>query len=110
MRLSSRLSLGLVMMAALGLGGCFNYSEPICSFSCGTGTAAANLCPSNYECRTDGYCHKVGTTESCGFSDASVAPDLSATLPEDLGPEGGTMNDQGPQSIDQSISDLSGLD
>jgi hypothetical protein len=103
----SRITLLFVVAAVLGLGGCFNYSEPICSFSCGTG-ADADLCPGNYECRSDGYCHKKGTTESCGFSDAAVSPDLSANIdqgPGDLASEAGTpATDQGP-AVDQSIAD-----
>jgi hypothetical protein len=98
----------LLITAALGLGGCFNYSEPVCSFSCGTGDAGADFCPGNYECRADGYCHKIGTTEACGFSDAAVSPDLSAVIdqgPPDLTSEDATSNDQGPGE-----PDLSGLD
>jgi hypothetical protein len=112
MRLAScvslgRVSLGLLVFAALGVGGCFNYSEPVCSFSCGTGDAAADLCPGNYECRADGYCHKIGTTEACEFSDAAVSPDLSA-IPDqgpDLASDGGP-GDQGSEApADQSLSD-----
>lgn len=71
----------LVFGFGLGFGGCFNPDKPTCSFVC---AGAAPLCPDDYECRSDNYCHLKGTTDSCGFSDAAVAPqDLSAT-PSDM--------------------------
>jgi hypothetical protein len=93
--------LAFLALALLGTTGCFNYSEPICSFSC-TASNGAAACPSNYECRTDGYCHKKGSTEACEFSDAAVSADLSAT--PDLTPavdmtstdEGSSPADAGP--------------
>jgi len=67
----------------LSTSGCFSPEEPICSFACGDNGA----CPDNYECRTDGYCHRKGTTESCLFSDAAVAPDLAGMTDMSVSPD-----------------------
>ena len=89
-----------IAAVVLGLTGCFNYSEPVCSFSC-TASNGADACPSNYECRTDGYCHKKGSTAACEFSDAAVSPDLSA-IPDmtemSSPPDSGPVTDAGPAS------------
>jgi hypothetical protein len=70
------------------LGGCFEFDEPVCSFACGPG-GGADSCPEDYECRSDGYCHRQGTTEICPFTDASVI-DQAAPVPDltnpDIGP------------------------
>ncbi len=101
-----RVSLGLLFVATLG--GCFNYSEPICSFSCGTGTGA-EVCPGSYECRADGYFVTRSAPPKLAISAiAALAPDLSA-IPDqgpDLASDGGPMSDEGlSPSMDQAISD-----
>jgi hypothetical protein len=70
----------LLFVVAIGFGGCFSPSEPICSFQC---SDSDPKCPMDYTCASDGYCHLAGhESESCGFSDASVPPDLAP--PNDL--------------------------
>ena len=69
----------LFALAALSFSGCFNVDKPICSYACSDTTPR---CPDDYECRTDGYCHKIGSTAECAFSDAAVPLDLS--MPRDL--------------------------
>jgi hypothetical protein len=68
----------LLSIAALALAcaGCFSPDEPVCSYAC---AEVAPKCPDDYECRPDGYCHKIGSTASCAFSDAAVPLDMSAT-------------------------------
>jgi hypothetical protein len=66
-----RLALLVVVLAA---GGCFSPDRPVCSYAC---SDTAPKCPDDYECRSDGYCHRVGTTAACGFSDAAMPQDLS---------------------------------
>ena len=56
-------------LVCLFAAGCFSVHEPPCSYACGPSGA----CPSDYQCLADGYCHKSGNTESCGY------PDLSTT-------------------------------
>lgn len=68
---------GLLVGGALALGGCFSPSQPICSYACADN---APRCPDHYECRPDGYCHRIGTTAACSFSDMST--DMSANVPD----------------------------
>lgn len=72
-KVAVRLWLACALGAATFASGCFDVDRPTCSFVCGTGS----LCPEEYECRKDGYCHLQGSTEACSFSDASVVADLS---------------------------------
>jgi len=93
--------LALLFMAALAFSGCFDVDEPLCSYACGDN----GLCPDDYQCLPDGYCHLHGTPGSCGFSDASApdssVPDLGADL---------SSNDQAA-SMDLSMQpDSSGTD
>jgi hypothetical protein len=69
-----------LLVAALVLGaGCFNPDKPACSYSC---SDTDPRCPEDYECRSDGYCHLVGTEEqSCNFA---PPPDMSMSLPADM--------------------------
>jgi len=78
--------------------GCFQYDEPTCSFACGAGA----LCPEDYECRSDGYCHKQGSTDVCPFSDAATPADLSAgvEMPSDMPTVDGGLVDSGNASND----------
>ena len=65
--------------------GCFDVDEPLCTFACGDN----GLCPDNYMCLPDGYCHLHGTAGSCGYPDAAMfLPDLSgsADMSSDDGP------------------------
>lgn len=68
-------------LAAVGLPACFNVDKPTCSYAC---SDTDPKCPDDYECRSDGYCHLVNTTEACAFSDAAVPLDMSK--PRDLLP------------------------
>jgi hypothetical protein len=70
---------GLALCLVLPLAGCFEYDEPDCSFKCGTDTSAP-LCPDDYECRSDGYCHLHDSTTVCPYSDASIVADQSVVL------------------------------
>jgi hypothetical protein len=84
----SRRLLSLAALAlAVAFSGCFNVDKPTCSYACSDTTPA---CPDDYECRTDGYCHLVGTTAECMFSDAAMAP-IDMSVPSDLTP--GTPSD-----------------
>jgi hypothetical protein len=62
---------------ALAAAGCFNPQKPTCSYVCADTTPR---CPDDYECRSDGYCHLVGSTDSCLFSDAAVPMDMSVSV------------------------------
>jgi hypothetical protein len=64
-------------LASLALSGCFNVDEPVCSYAC---AEVEPKCPEDYECRSDGYCHKKGTTGACSFS----VLDMSAAAVNDL--------------------------
>jgi hypothetical protein len=73
-------TLGLALTLALGVTGCFDPDKPLCSYAC---SETDHSCPDDYECRTDNYCHRKGSTGECGFSapaDQSVPlspPDLT---------------------------------
>jgi hypothetical protein len=79
----------LLVVATLALGaGCFNPDKPTCSYVC---SDTGPKCPEDYECRSDNYCHLVGTVGECGYSDAAVPVDMSATVPADLSSPAGDM-------------------
>jgi hypothetical protein len=63
----------VLLCATLLLAGCFNPDKPSCSYACADSDPR---CPDSYECRSDGYCHLMGTTDTCNFSDASVPLDM----------------------------------
>ncbi|HEX4459641.1 MAG TPA: hypothetical protein VIA18_16795 [Polyangia bacterium] len=76
-----RFVLVTLLLGSFGFAGCFNPDRPSCSFVC---SGSAPACPDQYECRADNYCHLIGNTDVCGFSDAATEPlDLSAT-PSDM--------------------------
>ncbi len=65
--------LGLV--AGLLLSQCYVPTYSDCAFRCGT---TAPLCPEQYECRTDGYCHLPDSVAVCSLgNDLSVMIDLA---------------------------------
>jgi hypothetical protein len=64
-------------LASTLLSGCFEPSEPPCSYSCGPN----GECPDDYSCAADNYCHLHGTG-ICFFSDAAVS------TPQDGGADG----------------------
>jgi hypothetical protein len=71
----------LLLIATLALAaGCFNPDKPSCSYACND---ADPRCPDDYECRADGYCHLIGSTDECLFSDAAVPLDM-ASQPADF--------------------------
>jgi hypothetical protein len=93
------LSLSLSMLVA----GCFNPSQPPCSFACGDNGS----CPDDYMCLSDGYCHFKGMSGECGYSDAAVVTDGGA--PPDLTPAididgGGNLPDL--STPDASVPDM----
>jgi len=68
----------LALVPLLALAGCFDPDEPLCVFSC---AEAPHECPSGYECRSDNYCHKAGTSGLCpGFS--TVDANVDAPMPD----------------------------
>jgi len=68
----------LAVVPVLALAGCFSPDEPLCVFSC---AEAPHECPSGYECRSDSYCHKAGTSGLCpGF--ATVDAGVDAPMPD----------------------------
>lgn len=67
----------VVGVAAWGLlGSCFAPTYSDCAFRCGT---QAPLCPDEYECRADGYCHLHTSAVSCAPApgDLGAASDAS---------------------------------
>src|SRR6185436_4884793 len=74
----SALLLSTTLAAALAAG-CFNPEEPDCSYRCGP----QSLCPDNYECASDGYCHRKGGSGSCPFKMPDLVPG-DMTAPPDL--------------------------
>ena len=69
------LAAAALALVAAGFGGCFNPDKPTCSYAC---SDTDPKCPDDYECRSDGYCHLVGTTGACAYPplDMSVTLDL----------------------------------
>jgi hypothetical protein len=63
------------LAAALFLSQCYVPTYSDCAFRCGT---AAPMCPAQYECRRDGYCHLPDSVAICAFGrDLGVAVDFS---------------------------------
>lgn len=46
-----------------------------CAFRCGT---KEPVCPDEYQCRNDGYCHLRGSTAACPFPSDLGAPAVDA--------------------------------
>ena len=68
----------LAILPLLAFAGCFSPDEPLCVFAC---AESPHECPSGYECRSDQYCHKVGTSGLCpGFSNADAS--IDAPMPD----------------------------
>lgn len=61
-------SFGVVVSGLLFLPRCFNPALPACSYICNHNTLGAPLCPDEYECRADGYCHLRGSSEACPYT------------------------------------------
>ncbi len=89
-RLLLPIGLGSMLLSGLLLlSRCFNPQLPACSFICNSSDGGGPACPAEYECRSDGYCHLRGSTESCPYSmDLSPAPDLwsnaDMSVPSDM--------------------------
>ena len=78
------LAVATLALAVGSVSGCFNPDKPSCSYACSDTTPK---CPDDYECRSDGYCHLVGTTDACLFPDAAVPLDMSMmSTAQDLTP------------------------
>jgi hypothetical protein len=75
------LRFALLALAGFTVSGCFNVDKPACSYVC---AEVEPRCPDSYECRTDGYCHLIGSTAACIFSDAAMPADMSVAVPPDL--------------------------
>ena len=56
--------------AVLLLAGCYDPNLPACEVTCGEGSP----CPDGLTCKTDGYCHASGDTETC------VSPNTTLTV------------------------------
>ena len=74
-----RAAAALLVGAGIGwwLSGCFAPTYTDCAFLCGP---QAPVCPAEYECRADGYCHLPAGTAVCigpVLSDLSAAADAS---------------------------------
>jgi hypothetical protein len=66
----------LGLLAGLGLSQCYAPSYADCAFRCGS---TAPLCPDEYQCQADGYCHRPGSTTKCAIAlDLATASDLGA--------------------------------
>jgi len=86
----------LLFTTLLALPACFHVDEPVCAYACGpTGD-----CPHDYECRSDNYCHKIGSVAACEFSDAAVMPDeaVPSDMSEPPGPDDLASMPDGPAS------------
>lgn len=68
----------LATTAATCFGSCFTPTYSDCAFRCAT---VAPLCPAEYECRSDGYCHLPSSTAQCA---AVGTVDLAVSTPQDL--------------------------
>lgn len=64
-------------VVALAAAGCFNPQKPTCSYVC---AESSPKCPDDYECRVDGYCHLIRSTDACLYSDAAVPIDMSVAV------------------------------
>jgi hypothetical protein len=67
----ARACLLVVVLAAAGLGGCFSPRQPGCAFSC----AGDQLCPENYVCASDGFCHRNDGLGACTLEATEDAAD-----------------------------------
>ncbi len=74
-------TIAALALVSIGAAGCFSVDRPVCSYVCAD---VDPKCPDDYECRSDGYCHLVGSTASCAFSDAAVPIDMSVSGPADM--------------------------
>ena len=65
----------VALTAGLLLSQCYNPTYSDCAFRCGT---AAPMCPPQYACRSDGYCHLPDSAAVCAAGrDLGVGIDLS---------------------------------
>lgn len=76
----SLLALFGLSIAGLFCASCFAPTYTDCAFRC---AAAAPLCPDEYECRADGYCHLHDSAIVCSF-----AADLASAQSTDAGTAG----------------------
>ena len=95
--------------AALALAACFETPTADISFRCGP----ADECPDGYECRADGCCHLLGSSESvtCDLADAAVvltdASNLDAGIdatPADAGTDATPVDATPPDAMTMSGS------
>jgi len=63
------------LVAGLGLSQCFAPTYADCAFRCGS---QAPVCPEEYQCQADGYCHRPDSTAVCAIA-------LDFASPRDLG-------------------------
>lgn len=65
----------LALAAGVVLSQCYAPTYSDCAFRCGP---AAPMCPEQYECRVDGYCHLPASMVICAVAhDLGVALDLA---------------------------------
>jgi len=100
-------SLGGFLILGLGfLSRCFSPQLGDCAYVCYQNDGGAPLCPEQYECRSDGYCHLLGSTMVCPYTiDLGPAPDGP---PADLlpPPADGSAGDLAHPSSDGFTGDL----
>ena len=98
----------LILVCSLALvGGCYQVDEPVCAYACGQGPGGnAQRCPGGYECRADDYCHKVGSTAACQYSDASVVDQSGAVPPN----SDFSSTSDGAQDLNDASTDLASHD
>ena len=80
---TARILLGLG--AGLFLHQCYVPTYADCAFRCGT---AMPMCPEQYECRSDGYCHLPDSMATCrAAGELGVTGDLGADDASSTGPD-----------------------
>jgi hypothetical protein len=77
----------MAILCGSALVACFDPPQPDVAFLCGDGDS----CPDGYECRADGCCHRIGsseTTECPGTATPDAGPDamLADAMPVDGAP------------------------
>jgi hypothetical protein len=72
---------GLLALALAEPGACFSPLQPACAFSC----AVDHLCPTDYTCANDGFCHRNDGKGVCLLADADADAKSNRGAP-DTGP------------------------
>lgn len=78
----------------VALGGCFDTPTPSIAFRCG----GSGVCPASYECRDDGCCHLIGSSQA---ERCELTPAVDAARPPDAGIDGSPAD---ASTIDASMT------